>query len=67
MLAGIRGHAVLNGVRGAPPEDRRALEDILLRISQLAEDFPEIRELDLNPVMAFGDRAVAVDGRVLIE
>ena len=67
MLGGIRGHAVLDGVRGAPPADRRALEDILLRISRLAVDFPEIRELDLNPVMAFGDRAVAVDGRVLIE
>ena len=39
---------------------------MLLRLSLLAEDFPEIAELDVNPLLAFPDRAVAVDGRVLL-
>ncbi len=66
MLQGIRGARMLEGIRGAPPVDRTALEDILLRLSQLAVDFPEIAELDANPVLAFEDGAVAVDCRVLL-
>ena len=66
MLAGIRGVRLLGAVRGAPPADLAALEDILLRVSQLATDFPEIREIDLNPVLAFADGARAVDARVML-
>ena len=45
------------GVRGAEPVDRAALVDVLRRIAQLAVDFPDIAELDLNPLLAFEDRA----------
>jgi acetyl coenzyme A synthetase (ADP forming)-like protein len=66
MVHGIRGVRLLQGVRGAPPADLRALEDVLLRVSRLAEDFPAIAELDVNPLLAFGDGAVAVDARVVL-
>lgn len=67
MLRSIRGVRLLQGVRGAPPADLGALEDILIRAGRLAADFPAIAELDLNPVLAFGDGAVAVDARVMLE
>lgn len=66
MLRSIRGVRLLQGVRGAPPADLPALEDILIRVGRLAADFPAIAELDLNPVLAFGDGAVAVDARVML-
>jgi len=64
MLAGIRGTQILTGMRGRPGVSRTALVDVLRRVSQLAADFPEVEELDLNPLLAFEDRAVAVDARV---
>jgi len=67
MLHGIRGVAILNGVRGAPPVDFAALADVLQRVSQLAVDCPEIAELDINPLLAFPDGVTAVDARILLE
>jgi acetyl coenzyme A synthetase (ADP forming)-like protein len=64
MIGGIRGAQILAGMRGRPGVDRAALEDVLRRISQLAVDFPAMEELDVNPLLAFEDRAVAVDARV---
>jgi len=52
------------GFRGAPAADPAALVDLLHRLSLLAEDFPEVAELDLNPVIALPDGCVAVDARV---
>lgn len=66
MVRGVRARAVLDGVRGDPPVSFGALEDVLLRIARLAMDFPAIRELDINPLLAFPDGAVAVDGRILL-
>jgi acyl-CoA synthetase (NDP forming) len=66
MVRGIRSIRLLQGVRGAPPASLTALEDVLLRVSRLVTDFPEIAELDINPVLAFADRAVAVDARVML-
>jgi len=66
MVRGIRGFKLLQGVRGAPPARLDALEDVLLRLSCLASDFPEIAELDLNPLLAFPDGVMAVDARVMI-
>jgi acetate---CoA ligase (ADP-forming) len=54
------------GFRGAPPADETALVDLLLRLSLLADDLPEVAELDLNPVLALPDRCVAVDVRVRV-
>ena len=54
------------GFRGAPPADAAALADVLHRLSQLADDFPELAELDLNPVIGLPDRAVVVDARIRV-
>ncbi|MGZ4332797.1 MAG: bifunctional acetate--CoA ligase family protein/GNAT family N-acetyltransferase [Gaiellaceae bacterium] len=54
------------GFRGMPPADEAALVDLLLRLSLLAEDLPEVVELDLNPVLALPDRCFAVDARVRV-
>ena len=66
MVRGVRARAMLDGVRGEPPVSYDALSDVMLRVSRLATDFPEIRELDVNPLLAFADRVVAVDGRILL-
>ena len=55
---------LIAGWRGAPASDRKAVGDLLHRLSQLAVDLPEVAELDLNPVLAGPDGAVAVDARV---
>ena len=51
MMSEIRAHALLDGVRGQPPADKDAILDILLIINQLVQDFPQIAELDINPVI----------------
>ena len=66
MVRSIRGVALLDGIRGAPPVDFAALTDVLLRVSQLAIDHPEIAELDVNPLLAFSTGVKAVDARVLV-
>ena len=55
---------LLSGFRGAPAADHAAVENLLLRVSQLAEDRPELAELDLNPVIAGPDGCIIVDARV---
>ncbi len=66
MLAGIKTAALLDGVRGEAGIDKQAVVRLIQRVSQLLTDLPEIREMDLNPVMAFADGAFAVDGRIRI-
>ena len=69
MISELKGSAILDGVRGKNPSDTAALADCLLRLSQLAVDHPEIRELDINPLVVLprGQGAVAVDTRITIE
>lgn len=68
MIRGIKGYPVLAGVRGENPADIDKLADVLLRLSQLASDFSEIDEMDLNPVFALdkGQGAVVVDARLKV-
>jgi acetyltransferase len=68
MLSEIRAHALLDGIRGQPPADKKAIVDTLLRIGQLVQDFPEITELDINPLMVFPEEqgAVAIDMRLVL-
>ena len=66
MCRTIRGATLLQAFRGAPPVDFRALEDVLLRVSQLACAFPGIEELDLNPLLVSEAGAVAVDARIVL-
>jgi acetate---CoA ligase (ADP-forming) len=58
---------LLDGYRGAPKLDVAALEDLLLRVSQLVESNPEIAEMDLNPVIVHGDGVAVVDARVRLQ
>jgi acyl-CoA synthetase (NDP forming) len=67
MIDGIGAAEILRGVRGAPPVDREALVSIIINVSQLVDDFPEISEIDLNPVFARADGATAVDVRVVVD
>jgi acyl-CoA synthetase (NDP forming)/L-amino acid N-acyltransferase YncA len=64
MWRSLRAAALLTGYRGTPPVDTAALEDLLLRLGRLAEDLPEVAELDLNPVLAGPDGVVAVDAKL---
>jgi acyl-CoA synthetase (NDP forming) len=66
MVHGIRGVRLLEGVRGEPPSDIEAIVEAVQRVSQLVGDFPEIRELDINPFLVFGEGAVAVDARIRV-
>jgi acetyl coenzyme A synthetase (ADP forming)-like protein len=67
MVRGIRGYKLLEGVRGETSVDLIALEEIIQRVSQLVGDHEEILEMDVNPLVAFPDRVVALDARFRIE
>src|SRR5271167_2363487 len=67
MLDGIAAAEILRGVRGAKPVNRAALAGMIERVSALAADFPEISELDLNPVFATDQGATAADVRIVLD
>jgi acyl-CoA synthetase (NDP forming) len=67
MVREVKGYRLLKGYRGQPPVNIPALEDMLLAVSDFAEDNPAVREIDLNPVIAGGKGAVAVDATVILE
>jgi acetyltransferase len=69
MMSEIRGFGLLRGGRGEPPVDLDAIADTLLRLSQLVTDFPEIVEMDINPLMVFesGRGTVGVDMRLILQ
>jgi acetyl coenzyme A synthetase (ADP forming)-like protein len=67
MLDGIQAAEMLHGVRGGDPVNREALADIIVKVSQLVTDFPEITELDLNPVFATKADATAADVRIVVD
>jgi acyl-CoA synthetase (NDP forming) len=64
LIHSIRSAPLLLGHRGSPPADLAALQEMLLRVSRLADDLPEVAELDLNPVIARPDGVFAVDARI---
>jgi len=66
MLDSIQAAEMLKGVRGGDAVDREALTDIIVRVSQLVSDFPEIAEMDLNPVFASKTGAIAADVRIVV-
>ncbi|HKO66827.1 MAG TPA: acetate--CoA ligase family protein, partial [Burkholderiaceae bacterium] len=67
MLDGIAAAEVLKGVRGAAAVDRNALASLIQNVSQLITDFPEISEMDLNPVFATKSGAIAADVRIVVD
>ena len=68
LLHGVRGFKLLQGYRGQKPVDLESLRELLLRVSRLAEEVPEIAELDLNPVIALppGNGCRIVDARIRV-
>ena len=67
MLDGIQAAEILRGVRGAEPVDRDALAAVITGLGQLVADFPQLSEVDLNPVLATPSGATAVDVRILVD
>ncbi|PKV97452.1 acetyl coenzyme A synthetase (ADP forming)-like protein [Amycolatopsis echigonensis] len=67
MVDGIAAAEILNGVRGSEAVDKPALAGIVHRLSRLVTDFPQLAEVDLNPVLATGNGATAVDVRILVD
>lgn len=67
MIKEIKGYPILEGYRGQEPANIGVLEDFLLKVSDFVEQKPEIKELDINPIFAYSDGAVAVDARVILE
>ena len=67
MIKEIKGYPLLEGYRGRERVDVSNLEELLIRVSRFVEQNPEIKELDLNPVLAYADGAIAVDARVVLE
>lgn len=67
MIREIKGYPLLEGYRGQEPANITVLEDMLLKLSEFVDKTPEIKELDLNPILAYSDSAVAVDARVILE
>jgi acetyltransferase len=67
MLKEIRSAHILNGVRGEPPVNKKAIVELILNVSDLIESYPDIHEMDLNPVIARADGLSIVDARVILK
>jgi acetyltransferase len=69
QVRAIRTYPLLQGVRGEPPADIAAAEEVILRVSQLVMDFPEIVEMDINPLVVNnrGAGAVVLDARIILQ
>ncbi|MFN3476916.1 MAG: acetate--CoA ligase family protein, partial [Candidatus Methylomirabilales bacterium] len=68
MIRQLKSAPILSGYRGAPPSDLEAIAECLMRLSQLALDFSELHELDMNPLIIFekGRGAGVIDARIFI-
>jgi len=66
MIREIKGYSMLTGFRGRPPVDLAALEKITLAVSHFVENNPQVKELDLNPLIANKDGIIAVDARIVL-
>jgi acetyltransferase len=69
MITSLKMSKLFEGYRGSPPSDIKALQDLLLRVSALIEDIPEIAEMDLNPVnvMPKGEGYRVIDARIKLK
>lgn len=67
MIKDIKGYPLLQGYRGKEATNISSLVEMILKISNLMEENPQIKELELNPIFAYGDGAVAVDARMILE
>ncbi|MSQ14989.1 MAG: acetyl-CoA synthetase [Dehalococcoidia bacterium] len=67
MIREIKAYPVLEGFRGIEPANLPALEETLLKLSSFVEEHEEVKEMDLNPIFAYKDGAIAVDARIVLE
>ena len=67
MLESLKIYPLLKGYRGSPPKNIEKLIQVLIRLSYLAADFPEIKELDINPLLVTSEEVIAVDARIVID
>jgi len=66
MISEIKGYKILKGIRGEGPKDIKAIKNLLLKISQLALENPEISEIDLNPIFVFEKGLQLIDARMIL-
>lgn len=66
MIQETKSSPILNGVRGTPPCDAKALIDLLMTVSELVEAYPDIEEMDLNPVIVHENSLSIVDARIIL-
>jgi acyl-CoA synthetase (NDP forming) len=66
MISEIKGYQILKGIRGETPKDVKSIRDVLMKISQLVMENPEIKEIDLNPVFVFNQGLQVVDARMIL-
>ena len=62
----IKAYKILEGARGMPPADQETIVEILLATSKMLMECPEIKELDMNPVLVYEEGAKIVDARVIL-
>ena len=67
MISEIRSAKLLDGFRGEPPKDKKALKRLLLTVSEIVEAYPEIQEMDLNPVRVYEKGLNIADARVILK
>lgn len=67
MIRETKTYRLLKGYRGRRAVDIQYIEELLLRVSRMIEDNPEIKEMDINPLIAYGKSAIAVDARIILE
>ncbi|WP_027364191.1 acetate--CoA ligase family protein [Desulfotruncus alcoholivorax] len=67
MLEELKGKQIFEGVRGKEPVDKKALVEVIQKVSRLVEDFPQIAELDINPMLLFPKGAAAVDALIVLQ
>ena len=67
MIQEIKGYSLLQGYRGKEPSDIAALVEIILKLSQFMEENQQVKELELNPIFAYAEGALAVDARIILE
>ncbi|MBA7536317.1 hypothetical protein ES705_28580 [subsurface metagenome] len=66
MITEIRGYEILKGARGNPPRDIQAIKEVLMKVSKLTTENPEINEIDLNPIFVFENGIQVVDARMIL-
>jgi len=66
MVDEIKSASILNGVRGSAPSDKRAIVELILKVSELIEAYPLIHEMDLNPVIVHEEGLNIVDARIIV-